>query len=662
MLARSITFSLAYAGFTAAQSATLAFSVPPAAETLATYVTPANLALFGVEAVQLTDDVVSSMQQSAELAEYASLFEFEDSSNSSLSTRTRRARRSLRCKTMPGDLLYPGKLLWGVFDLLLGGALEKIVPIGSSCYKTSEYNNYDAAKCADLVENFDSEEIYYNDNGALMNPLWYGMTCPIPTTGNFANGTCTQGGYSEYAVKVSSVAQIQLAVNFARTLNLRLVVRNTGHDYNGRSVGKGALSIWTHGLKEIKYVKDYKSSTYNGPVFKVGAGVQGFELYEAADTYGVSAIAGICPTVGVTGGYSTGGGHSPLMQLFGVGSDQIIALEVVLASGRFVTVTPEINGDLYWAMLGGGGGTYGVITSAVVKVHRKVPVTQSSWTIMTSETVTAEKFWEAFRFFFDNMPAYNRAKTYSYFSLMKLAPGTYMWSMGPFFATDKTVEEYEALIKPFYEKCASLGIELNPKTTYHDSFYPAYKATFGTFNYHIGAATGIASNRLLTSDNWENAEIRNQTMVAIQHVVETAVMINMYHQRPVEQDNKDINSVNPAFRNEESQMVIINSVAEETAAGWQAAVEKITTQVMAPLREVSPAGGAYGNEADIAEPNWQQSFWGSNYPRLQQIKKKYDPDMLFYVHHGVGTEGWTIDDNGIIGAGVQSTDGPLCRV
>ena len=60
---------------------------------------------------------------------------------------------------MPGDLLYPGKLLWGVFDLLLGGALEKIVPIGSSCYKTSEYNNYDAAKCADLVENFDSEEI-----------------------------------------------------------------------------------------------------------------------------------------------------------------------------------------------------------------------------------------------------------------------------------------------------------------------------------------------------------------------------------------------------------------------------------------------------------------------------------------------------------------------
>ena len=59
--------------------------------------------------------------------------------------------------------------------------------------------------------------------------------------------------------------------------------------------------------------------------------------------------------------------------------------------------------------------------------------------------------------------------------------------------------------------------------------------------------------------------------------------------------------------------------------------------------------------------DWQQSFWGDNYPRLAQIKSKYDASMLFYVHHGVGTEGWRIEDGGIIGKGVQSTDGPLCR-
>jgi hypothetical protein len=159
MLAKSFALSLAYAALATAQSASPTLSVAPAAETLAVDVTSANVALFDFEAVQLTDDVVSTLQANPDLAEYASLFEFEDSSNSTLSARTRRARRSLRCKTMPGDLMYPNQTAWNVFDLLLGGALEKIVPIGSSCYKNSEYNNYDAAKCANLVKNFDAEEI-----------------------------------------------------------------------------------------------------------------------------------------------------------------------------------------------------------------------------------------------------------------------------------------------------------------------------------------------------------------------------------------------------------------------------------------------------------------------------------------------------------------------
>ncbi|KAH7069060.1 hypothetical protein BKA63DRAFT_536314 [Paraphoma chrysanthemicola] len=649
MLAKSFAVSLACVALSTAQSSvapSFTASVAPAAETVATDSTTANVPLFEKEAVQLTDSVVAGLQNDPAVAEYASLFEFEDGSNSSVSARLRRVRRAQRCKTMPGDLLYPSKLIWGVFDLLLGGALEKIVPIGSPCYKNSEYNNYDATN--------------YEDNGALMNPLYYGMTCPIPASGDFANGTCTQGGYAEYAVKVSNVAQIQLAVNLARSLNLRLVVRNTGHDYNGRSVGKGALSVWTHGLKDIQYVKNYKGPTYSGPVFKVGAGIQGFELYQAADQYGVTAVAGICPTVGVAGGYSAGGGHSPVMQLFGVGSDQVVALEVVTANGRFVTATPKDNSDLYWALLGGGGGTFGIVTSAIVKVHRKVPVTVSTWTLMTSETVSADAFWEAFKFFFDNFPTYNAAKTYSYFSLMKLAPSTYLWSMGPFFATDKTVEEYEALVKPFYEKCASLGIQLNANTTYYDSFYPAYQATFGPLNFYVGGAGATPGNRMLPTENWANAGTVNQTFAAVKNAVENAMMLNMYHQHPAEPEQKDLNSVNPAFRNEQSMIVAINLVLDQTASGWKAAVEQLNNDVLNPLREISPAGGSYGNEADIAEPNWQNAFWGKNYPRLLKIKKQVDPTGLFYVHHGVGSEDWFIDDKGIVG--VQSNDGPLCRV
>jgi hypothetical protein len=162
MLAKSLTLSLACAVFATAQSSvapSFTASVAPAIETVATDSTSANVPLFAEEAVQLTDKVVTDIQNNPDLAEYASLFEFGDSSNSTLSARTRRVRKSLRCKTMPGDLLYPNKLVWGLFDLLLGGALEKIVPIGSPCYKMSDYNNYDAEKCAALVQNYNKEEI-----------------------------------------------------------------------------------------------------------------------------------------------------------------------------------------------------------------------------------------------------------------------------------------------------------------------------------------------------------------------------------------------------------------------------------------------------------------------------------------------------------------------
>jgi hypothetical protein len=234
--------------------------------------------------------------------------------------------------------------------------------------------------------------------------------------------------------------------------------------------------------------------------------------------------------------------------------------------------------------------------------------------------------------------------------------------MKPFFATDKTIEEYEVLMKPFYEKCASLGIELNANTTHYDSFYPAYQATFGdpSQDWGVGGAGAIPGNRMVPSDNWETSEIRNQTFAALQQAVEKALLVNMYHQRPAEQEHKDINSVNPAFRNEETMVVAIHGVKDQSPAGWKASAEEMSTTVLGPLRELTPNGGTYGNEADVAEADWQQAFWGANYPRLQQIKKKYDPGMLFYVSRGVGTEGWAIDDNGIVG--VQSTDGPLCRV
>lgn len=108
------------------------------------------------------------------------------------------------------------------------------------------------------------------------------------------SGNCTHGGFPVYAVNVSNVGQVQLAVNFARNANLRLVIKNTGHCYLGKSSGAGALSVWTHNLKDITYYKYLKTPEYSGTVMKVGAGVTVREVYETADKNGVSALGGIC--------------------------------------------------------------------------------------------------------------------------------------------------------------------------------------------------------------------------------------------------------------------------------------------------------------------------------------------------------------------------------
>lgn len=159
MLAKSIALSAVYAAVVSAQNASAGVSLSPAAEIVDINVTPANLSLFETETVQLTDNVIAAIKEHDEYAEYASLFEFGDSPNTRPSARTRRAREAPRCKTMPGDPLYPNKAEWSLFDTLLGGALEKIIPIGSPCYKQSQYNNYDAARCAELVKDWNTEEI-----------------------------------------------------------------------------------------------------------------------------------------------------------------------------------------------------------------------------------------------------------------------------------------------------------------------------------------------------------------------------------------------------------------------------------------------------------------------------------------------------------------------
>jgi hypothetical protein len=83
----------------------------------------------------------------------------------------------------------------------------------------------------------------------------------------------------------------------------------TTFSYLGKSTGKGALSLWMHKLKDIEVV-NYTSNVFTGPAMKMGAGVQAFEAYAAAHEVGITVLGGECITVGISGGYTQGGGHS----------------------------------------------------------------------------------------------------------------------------------------------------------------------------------------------------------------------------------------------------------------------------------------------------------------------------------------------------------------
>ena len=75
------------------------------------------------------------------------------------------------------------------------------------------------------------------------------------------------------------------------------------------------------------------------------------------------------------------------------------------------------------------------------------------------------------------------------------------------------------------------------------------------------------------------------------------------------------------------------------------------------LRDLAPDTGAYMNEADPTEPEWQKAFWGENYKRLARLKRKWDPRGVFWCRACVGSEEWVVEGGDAIG----QHEGRICR-
>ncbi|KAK3987469.1 bifunctional solanapyrone synthase [Cladorrhinum sp. PSN332] len=559
-----------------------------------------------------------------------------------------------RCKTFPGDLLWPSQTIWNLFNFTLGGALIKTVPLAAPCYNNTGL--YSASACQTVRDRWSDPFFHVEDPTSAMFPLYQGRTC-LPTE-DPASSNCTLGGYASYSVAVTKVSHIQLALNFARNLNLRLVVKNTGHDFGDKSIGAGALSIWTHKLKDIRFIPNYTCGTkYSGPAFRLGAGVATEEVYQAAEANNVTVVGGECRTVGMAGGYIAGGGHSPMSSIAGMGADQVLEMDVVLPSGRFVTVNEGSYPDLFWALRGGGGSTYGVVTSVVVRAYPQIPVTTLSFAFTTGPNVTVDTFFAGLKAYMTYFDAITAAGAYGYFLVVGIGPGQYLFSMMPLWGGNMTRPEFETLANPLLADLADLGIPIEPVFKEYDSFYQTYAGTFGP--EAVGGIDNHAASRLFPKENFEPAKI-NQTLAAVRHAIEGGGILIGHNIRaaPNPTVNQD-NSVNPAWR-KTTGFFILAAAWPATApdSAIQQASETLTNDWMAQWIAVSPGAGAYMSEGDINEPNFQQSFYGSHYPRLLALKNKYDPTGLFYAPTAVGSEGWYI--TGQV-PWIPTQNGRLCR-
>ncbi|KAJ5918308.1 FAD linked oxidase N-terminal [Penicillium verhagenii] len=589
----------------------------------------AGAPLFESETVQLTDQSLSTLNSSQ-----AALFGF--GKNSSRPSTLQRGQ----CRLLPGDKSWPSDSVWGQFDELLGGALIKTVPLAAPCYPSSP--EYDSDTCKNVTDEWTNSNLHAADPASIMWPLF--------------EGEVLLAHWAQHLF-ILHHRRVQLAVNFARNANLRFVVKNTGHDFNGKSTGAGGLGVWTHNLKDLEYIAEYSISGYQGPAVKMGAGVQAFEVYEKGEELGFTAVGGEGKTVGVAGGYVLGGGHSPMSSIYGLAADQVLALEVVLANGRFVTVTEQTDPDLFWAIRGGGGGTYGVVTSVISRVHPKVGVTVSTFKFATSANVSSTTFWAGVRSYFERFPAHADAGTYAYFWVLSSGTDSFEFLMNPFFAVNHTLDEFNTLVKPWFDDLKALGIPLTPNSTYYESFYPGWDAGFPLET--IGSVSMMTGSRLFPRENWENTTKFNDTISAIQSTVTAGYPLLAFNMKAELPAGYADDASNPAFR--ETLMHAITSTqwaANATNAQINTTMNKLTYDALGTWRATCPDSGAYMSESDISEPNFQQAFYGTNYDRLYKLKQRYDPTFLFYAPTGVGSENWEVQSLD----GLPDQNGRLCRV
>jgi len=212
---------------------------------------------------------------------------------------------------------------------------------------------------------------------SLKNPFYVGDEVGLTQTSGWVGAWTSQ--QSAYAVAAANTQDVIEAVNFAREHHLRLVIKGGGHSYQGTSQAPDSLLIWTRSMNAVVLHDAFVPQGCGGklrpePAVSIEAGAMWIDAYQAVTTQaGRYVQGGGCTTVGVAGLVQSGGFGS-FSKNFGCAAAGLLEAEVVTADGVARIVNECQHADLFYALKGGGGGSFGVVTRLVLRT-RPLPKT-----------------------------------------------------------------------------------------------------------------------------------------------------------------------------------------------------------------------------------------------------------------------------------------------
>nr|ANM86473.1 putative 6-hydroxy-D-nicotine oxidase [Cladonia uncialis subsp. uncialis]AUW31378.1 putative 6-hydroxy-D-nicotine oxidase [Cladonia uncialis subsp. uncialis] len=543
---------------------------------------------------------------------------------------------SLECRYLPSDVEWPTHEDWSALNLTSGGRLIRGVPLAQACYRPS----LDETQCATIRDEWIQVTPYIDDPVNVMQPYWQNDTCsPFPPYASVdGSGSCTLGNLAQYAINVTNAQSVIAGINFVQDKNIRLTIKNTGHDYLGRSTGAASLALWMHNLKEIT-VLNYTSTNYTGSAVRLGAGVEGQEVTEALSQAGLRTADGSCPTVGMAGGWLQNGGHGPLMAVYGLGADNALEYVVVTADGKHLTASPSNDyADLYWALSGGGSGNYAVVLSATVKAYVDGPVAGASFTFANDRP---DAFWAAIQAWIQYL------LVLSFFPGLKTVGSITNTSFAMNFATwpDATTDALVSALDPFFQDLAALNITLATNVTNVQPTYLAHYTNFTTTPYTVNetVASRLIPRSIVQDDSSVSALISK-----MRDVVEGSNGIfNVIAGNVSGSVKPGANAVLPAWRSSLFHMNFGLSFAQDASWEQLSISHDLVAQWQYQFRDLVPDSGSYISEATFSDKAWKHDYFGDNYERLLGIKRKYDPESVFWASVAVGSDDvWEPQEDG----------------